>query len=179
MIKTSVISKNYAKALLEAAQESGDYSCYATQLEEIINVLNNSKDLQIVMANSAISTSKKIEIVNEIFGNKIDHKLLNFIKILIEKNRFNEFETIKEIYNEEISKLSNKTKVEITSPIDLDFEKKTAILFKLEHKLNTEVIPIWNIDESLIAGLIFKIGDCVIDTSVKTKLENLSNEINR
>ncbi len=179
MIKTSVISKNYAKALIEAAGETGEYTKYYSQLEDVLNTLENSPDLQIVMANSAIAVSKKIEIINEIFENKIDRKLLNFLKILIRKNRFNEIEAIKEIFEDEISKLSNKTKVEITSPIELNFENKTAILFKLEHKLNCEVIPVWNIDEKLIAGLIFKIGDCVIDTSVKTKLETLSSEINR
>jgi len=179
MIKNSVISTNYAKALLEAAGETGDYTTLRKQLEEVSNVLKNSSDLQIVMDNSAISVSKKIEIIDEIFKNKIDTKLLNFIKILIEKNRFNKFETIREIFGEEITKLSNKRRVEITSPIKLNFENKTNILFKLEHKLNCEVIPVWNIDESLIAGLMFKIDDCVIDTSVKSKLENLSKEIIR
>ena len=179
MTKSSVISKNYAKALFEVAAETGEYTSYYNQLTEVLDVLAKSSDLQIVMANSAISTAKKIEIISKIFENKIDNKLLNFLKILIQKNRFSELEAIKDIFEDEMSKLSNKTKVEITSPIDLSFENKTSILFKLEHKLNSEVIPIWNIDESLIAGLVFKIGDCVIDTSVKTKLETLSSEINR
>ena len=122
MIKTSVISKNYAKALIEAAGETGEYTKYYSQLEDVLNTLENSPDLQIVMANSAIAVSKKIEIINEIFENKIDRKLLNFLKILIRKNRFNEIEAIKEIFEDEISKLSNKTKVEITSPIELNFE---------------------------------------------------------
>lgn len=179
MIKNSVISKNYAKALIEEAKETGEYTYFCNQLEEVSNVMKNSADLRIVMANSAISVSKKIEIVDEIFNEKIDVKLLNFIKILIEKNRFNEFESIREIFEEEVSKLSNKKRVEITSPIELNFENKTNVLFKLEHKLNCEVIPVWKIDESLIAGLMFKIDDCVIDTSVKSKLENLSKEIIR
>ena len=179
MIKNYVISKNYAKALLEAAAENNAYTYYSKQLDEVSNVLNNSTDLQIVMDNSAISISKKIEIIDEIFKNKIDQKLLNFIKILIEKNRFSEFEAIKEIFKDEVSKLSNKKRVEITSPIKLNFENKTNVLFKLEHKLNCEVIPVWHVDESLIAGLMFKIDDCVIDTSVKSKLENLSKEIIR
>lgn len=179
MIKNYVISKNYAKALLEAAAENNAYTYYNKQLDEVSNVLKNSTDLQIVMDNSAISISKKIEIIDEIFKNKIDQKLLNFIKILIEKNRFSEFEAIKEIFKDEVSKLSNKKRVEITSPIKLNFENKTNVLFKLEHKLNCEVIPVWHVDESLIAGLMFKIDDCVIDTSVKSKLENLSKEIIR
>ena len=179
MIKNYVISKNYAQALLETAAETDSYSTYSKQLEDVSNALKNSTDLRIVMDNSAISTAKKIEIIDEIFKNKIDSKLLNFIKILIEKGRFGEFEAIKEIFNGELTKISNKKRVEITSPIKLNFENKTNVLFKLEHKLNCEVLPEWKVDESLIAGLMFKIDDCVIDTSVKSKLENLRKEIIR
>lgn len=177
MKNISTISKIYANALLETAKEAGVFDLYAEQLEDISKILNNSDDLRIVTANSAISTAKKIEIIDEIFGGKIDVKLLNFLKILIKKNRFNEFEAVRETYNDAVSKLSNKQKVEITSPIELNSDNKTNILLKLEHKLNCDVIPVWKVDKTLIAGLMFKIGDCVVDTSIRSKLEKLSKEI--
>lgn len=177
MKNISTISKHYAMALLDAAKESGITTEIDNQLKEITEIINRSSDFRIVMANSAISTAKKIEIIDDIFGDKIDKKLLNFLKILIEKNRFNEFDAIKENFEDEISKLSNKKKVEITSPIALNFENKTNVLFKLEHKLNCDVIPTWKVDKNLIAGLKFKIDDCVIDTSIRSKIEKLSKEI--
>lgn len=177
MKNISTISKHYATALLEVAKELNKTNEINSQLNAITDVINSSEDFRIVMANSAISTAKKIEILDDIFREKIDKKLLNFLKILVEKNRFNEFNEIKEIFEDEISKLSNKVKVEITSPIPLNFENKTNVLFKLEHKLNCEVIPSWKIDNNLIAGLKFKIGDCVIDTSIRSKIEKLSKEI--
>ena len=128
MKNISTISKHYAMALLDAAKESGITTEIDNQLKEITEVINKSSDFRIVMANSANSTAKKIEIIDDIFGNKIDKKLLNFLKILIEKNRFGEFDAIKENFEDEISKLSNKKKVEITSPIALNFENKTNTL---------------------------------------------------
>lgn len=82
-------------------------------------------------------------------------------------------------YIEMLDKMSNKKKVEITSSIDLTFENKTNVLFALEHKLNCEVVPIWRVDKSIIAGLTFKFDDYVIDTSVRTKIENLRKKITR
>lgn len=169
----STISKTYAKALLEI----GNKNQLKQELEEIINVINSSSDLKIVMANSSISISKKLEILDSIFNSKISPKLLNFLKILVEKNRFNELEAIFEAYNEMLEDLSNTKTVEITSPIELNFENKSNVLFKLEHKLGCEIKPVWKIDNSLIAGLTFKIDDCVIDTSIRAKLENLSKNI--
>ena len=74
---------------------------------------------------------------------------------------------------------SNKKKVEIISSIDLDSENKDKILSALEKKLSCEVLPMWNVDESIIAGLKFKFDDYVIDTSVRNKIENLSKNISR
>ena len=181
MVKTliSAISKNYATALMDVASEDNSYDKFEIQLGEIYDVLCSSKDLQIVMTNSSISTEKKIQILSEIFGGKIEKKLINFLKILVEKNRFNEFAAIKKSFSDMVQKLSNKRTVEITQPIKLNFEDKTTALFKLEHKFNCEILPVWKVDKSLIAGLTFKYDDCVIDTSLRAKLENLSKNINR
>lgn len=175
----SAISKNYATALMDVASEDNSYEKFETQLGQIYDVLNSSKDLQIVMTNSSISTEKKIQILSEIFDGKIEKKLINFLKILVVKNRFNEFAAIKKSFSDMVQKLSNKKTVEITSPIKLNFENKTNVLFKLEHKFNCEILPVWKVDKSLIAGLTFKYDDCVIDTSLRAKLENLSKNINR
>jgi len=177
--RVSTVSKNYAQALIQIASETGSYDNIRSQLEQIKEVLQSSQDLRIVMANSSISSSKKIEILDSVFGAKIDVKVLNFLKILVEKNRFNEFDAILTSYIEMLDKQSNKKQVEIISATDLNFETKSNILFKLEHKLNCEVIPNWHVDKSIIAGLTFKFDDYVIDTSVRCKIENLSKNISR
>jgi len=175
----SEISKNYAKALVESASDSAKSDLYLKQLNEILETIDSSEDLNVVLSNSSVSAFKKIEIIDEIFGGKIEQKLLNFLKILIEKNRFNELNSIVAAYKQIIEKQNNKKTVEIISPIELNFENKSNALFKLEHKLNCEVSPIWKTDKSLIAGLVFKFDDYVIDTSVRARLENLSKALNR
>lgn len=177
--KVSTISKNYAKALFDVASENGSFDYFKTQLLEIQSVLESSSDLRIVMANSSISASKKVEILDSLFVGKVDVKILNFLKLLVEKNRFNEFDSIINSYIDIMDNMSNKKNVEIVSSIELNFETKSNILFKLERKLQCEVIPHWSIDENIIAGLQFKFDDNVIDSSVRNKIENLSKNISR
>ena len=104
--RVSTVSKNYAKALLDVADEFNSLDLIKTQLDDIKSVLQSSKDLQIVMENSSISSAKKIEILTSIFGNKIDEKLMNFLKLLVEKNRFGEFDSIVTSFNEFLDKKS-------------------------------------------------------------------------
>lgn len=177
--KISTVSKNYAKALIEIALEDNSFDKIKSQLSEILGVLNSSCDLQIVMDNSSISVAKKIEILDAVFGSKIDLKIMNFLKLLVEKNRFGELNSIVVTFNDLSDAKSNKKKVEIISSIDLDSENKDKILSALEKKLSCEVLPMWNVDESIIAGLKFKFDDYVIDTSVRNKIENLSKNISR
>ncbi len=172
--KISQISKNYAKALIEISKQDNSFVSVKTGLYNALSTIDASRDLKLVTDNSAISIAKKIEIIEEIFRDKIDDKVLNLLKILLEKNRFSELEGIVQAYNEMSDSFEQKKNVEIVSAFNLDDDVKGQILNKLEHKLNCDVIPEWTVNENIIAGLIFKFGDFVIDTSVKSKLENLS-----
>lgn len=177
--RISTISKNYAQALIQVADETNDFELVKNELLQVKEVLDSSHDLDVVMGNTSISTGKKIEILDSIFANKINAKVLNFLKLLVEKNRFNEFNSILTSYIDILDKKSNKKNVEIISSIKLTFENKTNVLFTLEKKLNCEIIPTWKVDESIIAGLVFKFDDYVIDTSVRNKIENLRKNIIR
>ncbi|MBQ8460351.1 ATP synthase F1 subunit delta [bacterium] len=175
----SSVSKNYAKALLDFTNESGSCAEILNELDRVLEVINSSQDLKIVMANSSISVSKKIEIIETIFRGKINSYLLNFLKILVEKGRFEELTSIRDSFSEMFDTQKNKKTVEVISPITLNFENKSNILFKLEHKLNSEISPIWTVDEDIIAGLVIKFDDYIIDTSIRAKLEDLSKNIKR
>lgn len=178
-IIVSEISKNYSKALLQLAIEQDKSDLFSSQLDELISTFESSEDLKVVMSNSSVSAIKKIEILNEIFSGKIDEKLLNLLKVLVEKNRFAELNSINLCYKQMNQKQENKRTVEVISPTELSQENKDRVLAKLKEKLNNEILPIWSVDDSLIAGLVFKFDDYVIDTSVRAKLENLSKILNR
>jgi len=172
--KISLISQNYAKALMDISMSDKSFATVSADISKAFDTINSASDLKLVMDNSSISVSKKIEIIDDIFKGKIDLNVLNLLKILVEKGRFNELENIILAYNEMADDIEKRKNVEIISSFDLDADVKGQILNKLEKKLNSDVIPHWTVDESIIAGLVFKFGDYVIDTSVKSKLENLS-----
>lgn len=172
--KISLISKNYANALIEISKQDNSFEKFKTQLQQVSDTINSSNDLKLVMDNSSVSYINKIEIIENIFKDKIDLRILNLLKILIEKNRFDEFDSITQAYCEIADNFERKKDVEIISSVELEIDIKGKILNKLEQKLHSEVMPRWTVDESLIGGLVFKFGDVVIDTSIKSKLENLS-----
>lgn len=165
------IDKIYSQTLLKLAVDNGQVLDEITQIEE---VFAKSKELTHLIQNPAINTKHKTEILDEIFKDKINSEIYKFLIVLVEKNRINRLKQIVESFKINYYEENNIKNVIIISAIELNEEMKKNITAKLENKLNKKVMPQWETDKDIIAGLIFKLGDTVIDTSLRHKLENLN-----
>jgi len=162
---------NYAHALFETGKN------YGNDLISVNEVLTSSEELKNIINNPAIDLNAKYKILDEIFQNKIDEKVIEFIKILTEKNRINELDQILASYNAKVDEFNNIKNVEITSAIELNDEIKNKILAKLTEKLNKTINPRWIVNNEIISGLVFKIEDNIVDTSLLTKIESIGKNI--
>lgn len=168
-ISTSAIT--YANSLIKA---DANYDLVLSDLNTINEVRKSSSEFRTVMENPAISVSTKFEIIDEIFKKDLSEKVLNFLKILIERNRFIEFEQILYAYSAELDEINNVKKVDIFSAIELSDNQKRRITEKLQTRLKKTIQPNWAINKDIIGGLVIKIDDDIIDTSLKSKLDKLS-----
>ncbi len=182
MTEVSIISKTsviYANALYDAAQEQNLTDKIYKQLTDVCGIFESSAELQSVVSSPVVAVSKKFEIVDDIFKNICDKVLLNFIKVLIEKDRFSEINAIAKAYYDLCNQKLNIKKVDVVSSCELDSDKKDTIKNLLNKKLNADVSIEWHTDKSIIAGLVFKYDDKVVDTSLRTKLNNISKNLLR
>lgn len=164
-------AQNYAEALFETGKD------FAADLNTVLEVMKTSADFMNIMSNPAIDLNVKYSILDEIFKNKIDEKVLQFVKILTEKNRISELEEILTAYNERVNEAEGIKPVEITSAIELSEDFKTRITNKLTEKLGKTIIPEWKTDKEIISGLVFKIGDDIVDASLLNKVESIGKNI--
>ena len=170
----STSSKNYAKALADIAQDNVmSYNDIKKNLGIVSEILTSSDELKNVLENTTISNAIKTDIINEVFKNQINEKIINFLKILVDKSKFNEFSEIKNDYEKILDDVNNIKRVEVISAVPLTDEHKSRITDKLQNKLQKEVIPNWIEQPEIMGGLVIKIEDDVIDSSIKKKLENL------
>ena len=170
----STSPKNYAKALAEIAKDNVmSYEDIKHNLDTVILILQSSSELQMTLENTANSNSAKIDIINEVFKNQINDKIINFLKILVNKSKFNELPLIIDEFNKILDNVNNIKRVEVVSAVQLTEDQKNKITEKLKNKLNKNIIAEWIEQPEIIGGLIIKIEDDVIDSSLKKKLENL------
>ncbi len=167
-------SKNYACALAEIADDNIiSYDEIKNDLNTISVIIKNSPDLKSVLENITIATDVKNSIIDEVFKNQINEKLVNFLKILTNKNKFDEFDEIKSDFESIYNDVNNIKLVEVTSAVELTQEQKNRVTEKLQAKLNKQIQANWLLNSDIIGGLIIKIDDNVINSSLKNKLEKL------
>ena len=101
----------------------------------------------------------------------------NFLFALNLRKRINIITEIAIEFKKELEAFKNIVRVDVTSAIDIADEKRDEIKAKISEKLQKNIIIDWEVDSDIIAGLIFKIDEAIIDNSVRHKLEDLSKEI--
>lgn len=169
-IKITTSSKIYADSLIKL---SDDYPLILDNLADLLKIKSDSPELNDLINNPAISLDKKFEIIDEVLKS-FDYRIVNFTKILISKNKFNELSEIIQAYNGMVEEINNIKEFEIVSAIELNDDLKLKIKNKLEQKYQKSVRINWTTDNTIIAGLIIKSDDEVIDGSIKNKLYKIS-----
>lgn len=169
------LDRRYALALYEVAEEKGKIVEYLEDLHEICNIIYGNEEFYQLIKHPQISTVRKKETFKNIFEGKIDDELLSFLLILIEKDRIlyvrEKLKQMEEIY----LKKMNKTYAHIKSVIPLTERQVERLTLKLENKFNTQIILDQQIDKSIIGGLYIRIGDHIIDDTIKSKLDEMKS----
>ena len=174
----SLSAKNYSKALVEMVRDNViSFEDLSKDLATVSEILETSQDLRLTLENPTVSEAVKSQIVEEVFKNEVHPQVVNFLMVLIDKNRFSEFPQIKADYEVKLDDVNKIQSVEITSAVELSEEYRERILQKLSEKLQKNIRPNWKVDENIIAGLIYRINDNVIDTSIKSKLDKLNKNL--
>ncbi|WP_138203926.1 F0F1 ATP synthase subunit delta [Haloimpatiens lingqiaonensis] len=169
------LDRRYALALYEVAESKGKLDEYMNDLQEIVDLIKNNTEFLQVIKHPEITTSKKKKIFINVFKGKIDEDLLSFLLILIEKDRILYLEEkLKEMEKIHLER-NNILLAEVTTVIPLNEQEKNNLKEKLNKIYNKEIIFQENLDKRIIGGVHVKIGDDVIDGTIKTKI----NEIRR
>lgn len=177
-MKNLRVANRYAKALLGLAEENNFSDQAFDDMKLVYETFANSKELKTVMKSPIVRVSKKLNIINSVFKDKIHPVTSHYLNIITRKKRAALIEGIawefQKIHKEN---LDIETVTLITAGrIDESLEKKAlAISKKLSKKSNIEFIR--KVDPDLIGGFVLRIGDMQYDASVKRKLARLRKHL--
>lgn len=175
MAENLTIARPYAQAVFEIAKQDKSFDQWTKSLEALACAVSNEQFAY--MLSEASSNEAASKLIIELLGDLLDEKGQNFVHVLGENNRFM---VLPEIYQEFIRLRDDYLKVqavEIVTARPLKPEDEKALVAKLEKKYQVKVSVTRTIDPSIMGGVIIRIGDEVIDGSVKTNLSRLSSTL--
>lgn len=173
------VSSRYAKSLLGLAVEKNKLEEVHNDMRMILEVCDDSRDLQILLKSPIIKTDKKEAILKELFRGKLSDITLTFVDIIIRKKREYLLTGIAEAFESQYKTYKNIQTVEVISAVALDkaTQDKITSLVKEQHDGGIDLIQ--KVDPEIIGGLIIRIGDRQIDESIKRKLSDLERAFSK
>lgn len=171
-----LVAKRYGSAIFELAKEKDAVTLLKEEILGIREVFSE-KDLREMLTHPKIAVEKKIELLEESLTGRISHDLLGLLVLIIRKGRQLH---ITDIFDEVLTLIDDhdgKVKAYITSPDPLDDDQKKNIIEELAKQTEKEVIPVYEVDPDIIGGLIIRIGDRIVDNSIKGHLHTLSRQL--
>lgn len=172
------VARVYAKAFLAAANNASDTSGLVDEVESLANdVLAKFPALSQLFGSSLITDEQKEQVIDRVFGSRASKQLVNFLKVLARHGRLQLLRpiarTVRKLYTEQLG----QTEVHVRVAAPLDNSLREEIMNMVRVTLKTEPVLQVNIDPSLIAGIVIRIGDRVFDGSIATRLGQLRKTI--
>jgi F-type H+-transporting ATPase subunit delta len=171
-------ARRYAQALFLIAEEKGDQNQWLADLEVLANSSRNS-DFIAFIDSPKIENVKKIKLIKEAFSKSISDLALNLVSLLATRNSVASLSSIAGAYQELVDSEKGVERAEIVSAVKLTDEQVKDIVDKLTQMLRKELSVITYVDESILGGYLARVGDRLVDGSVKTQLEDMRRELIR
>jgi len=175
MSGSSGLSGRYAKALYELAAEKKIISKIVKDFESLKALLKSNDLLKNMIKSPAVSKSNKQSSIIKILKKaKADSLTIKFCGILAKNGRLILINEIIDVFLSEISRINGEVQAEVTTSFELDKAQQNEVVTAISDASGVKkIILSTKVDETLIGGLIVKIGSKMIDNSIKTKLYNL------
>jgi F-type H+-transporting ATPase subunit delta len=171
------VSMRYARALFPIAKSEGKAEKVLDDLTNIVNLMNTSSDLRLLIHSPVITLSKKRKIFESIFKDKISTVTYNFIMLLTNKNRENLIRGICYCYNMLFNQDNGRITCQIISARELTNDAKNRIIQFIEQYTKLKAMPEYSLEPALLGGMKIKIGNWVYDATIQNKLKALKREL--
>lgn len=173
-----MISKTYGDALFELALEENAVDSLAEEVQMVLNVLDENEDLMKLLHHPKIVKEEKIKIIQDIFKGRVSDNLTGFLEIIVDKDRYNEIPSIFRFFLDLVKEYKNIGVAYVTTAVELKDAQKEELKKRLLETTKYETFEMhYQIDASLIGGMMIRIGDRVVDSSIKSKLEEMSRNL--
>ena len=170
------IARVYADALFQAAEQQGKLDEVHEQLDQFADELAQNHDLQVFLFSPYFSSAEKRDgIARAVSG--AEPEFVSFLELLAEKHRMPALFRIRRRFDDLWAEAKKRLAVILTSAVELDPKVVEQVGREVERQTDRQIDLESEVDPEILGGLVLRVGNKVLDASVRSKLERLRKEV--
>lgn len=177
-MKQTILARRYAKAIFTVGQEQEKFEEYNEILLGLATLYKSNPEIEDALTNPLYPMDVKEKAMEGIISSLgVDQVMANFLTLLVQKKRAEILPEIAESYKIMVDEAKNISHGSVTAAVELSDELKEQVRTVLEKLTGKKVELTTNVDPAILGGIIAKVGDLVLDGSIKTQLAGLKDSI--
>jgi len=179
-VTSLIVAKRYARALLDIGREDGKYEDYGRELGSVAGLLAQTPELEGALANPGFPFEQRKALLGAILAKaSLSPMVSNFFRLLMDRGRIKAVRDIFTVYQQLLDEVKGIRRAEVTSAVALEQAQVDRLTATLKKLAGQDVVVEVKEDPSLIGGVVARIGDLVLDGSVRTQLVGLKDSLTR
>ena len=170
------IARVYADALFEVAKDKDELDEVHDQLGEFADAMNESNDMRVFFFSPYFSSADKREAIDSAVSGASE-EFVNFLELLVEKHRMPAIFRIRTRFDGLWAEAKKRLEVTLTSAVELDKKVVDQVSKEVERQTDRDVDVETQIDPEILGGIVLRVGNMVLDASLRGRLEKLRKEV--
>ena len=178
MAENTTIARPYAEAAFAMADAGGSLGAWAKALDALAEV-GGHPEVRAAIGNPRVTGEQAYGLFASLSGDALTADVQKFLRVLIENGRLEVLPEIRELFQELKNEREGMVDAEVESAFELDPAQMSELVAQLERRFKRKVKPVVAIDKELIGGVRVKVGDEVIDSTVRAQLAAMEAALKR
>ncbi|HEU4993758.1 MAG TPA: F0F1 ATP synthase subunit delta [Gemmatimonadaceae bacterium] len=176
-MRPSTIARNYAEALLELARRAKDLRGWGSLVQGLADAVRQDESLRRFLETPRVDVRTKTEVLRKALTDRAPSKFVRFVESVVRHRRQMLFPQIAQEYMDLVDLAENRMHANVTVAREADEKTRKMIADRLSKVFDKTVVPHLTVDARILGGLVVRVGDTVMDGSVRRKLGALKQKM--
>lgn len=172
-MREPTIARNYAEALLSLSKRAKDLEGWGRLLDDIAVAVEQDRTLRNFMASPRVSADDKNGVLTRAFGDRVPRLFLRFLHALVRNRRQMLLPAVAREYHALVDEVSNRVHARVTVARETEDSERKVIADRLTRTVGKDVVPHVHVNPAILGGVVVRIGDTVMDGSLRKRLSTL------
>lgn len=176
-MRESTIARNYAEALFESGEKIGETEAFADLIRGLADAIESEERIRVALESPRVPKTVKLDVLKKTFDGRAPVQFVRFLGALVKRGRIRIIPAISVEYALLLDEKFNRVHAAVTLAREPDNDLEQEIAEKLSAFLDKEVIPHFRVNEDILGGVQVRVGDLMMDGSIRRKLKTLRRKM--